>query len=251
LPKPKLVQISTAYGQQQEGSAILPRNKYVAIRSEKPKTKEEATRPEFKTCKFTTEAIVAEGSERGELRKVCASPDCPVHHPKKQQTRTDAAFKAEQEKSRRAEALAQATGIRTLAAVVPAVPVRLMKRDLLFVAERLAAVLDENRLTLVARQHGIKKSKDGDSVTKVFAAYLHRAEESALGSILVELTIVLSATRSNSAQVLRDAAAVYKVDTDAVALKVKQEFAAKEKTQNAKKGVAKVQPKAAKKTKAA
>jgi ParB family transcriptional regulator, chromosome partitioning protein len=51
--------------------------------------------------------------------------------------------------------------------------------------------------------------------------------------------------------VLRDAAAVYKVDTDAIALTVKQEFAAKAKTQAAKKGVAKVQPKALKKAKAA
>jgi len=180
---------------------------------------------------------------------VCASPDCPVHHPKKHKTGADAAFKAEQEKSRRADALAQATGIRTLAAIVVAVPVRLMKRDLLFVAERLAGVLDENCLTLVARQHGIKKAKDSDSDAKLFAAYLCRAEESALGSILVELTIALSATRSNSAQVLRDAAAEYKVDTDAIALKVKHEFAAKEKT--AEKGVAKVHPKAAKKTKTA
>jgi ParB family chromosome partitioning protein len=57
--KPKLVQISTAYGQQQQGSATLPRNKYTEIRPDKPTTKEEATRPEFKTCKYTTEAIVS------------------------------------------------------------------------------------------------------------------------------------------------------------------------------------------------
>ncbi len=50
---------------------------------------------------------------------------------------------------------------------------------------------------------------------------------------------------------LSEAAAVYKVDTDAIALKVKQEFAAKEKTQAAKKAVARSQPKAEKKTKAA
>jgi ParB family chromosome partitioning protein len=113
-----------------------------------------------------------------------------------------------------------------------------MKRDLLFVTERLAAVLDENRLTVIARQHGIKKAKDSDSITKLFLAYLRRAEESALGSVLVELTIVLSATRSNSAHVLRDAAVAYKVNTDAIALKVKQEFAAKEKARTQKKASA-------------
>jgi hypothetical protein len=55
----------------------------------------------------------------------------------------------------------------------------------------------------------------------------------------------------NSATALRDAAAVYKVDTDAIALKVKEEFAAKAKAQAAKKGVAKGQSKAMKKAKAA
>jgi iron only hydrogenase large subunit-like protein len=43
----------------------------------------------------------------------------------------------------------------------------------------------------------------------------------------------------------------YAPRTDAIALKIKQEFAAKEKTQTAKKTVAKSQPKAVKKAKAA
>jgi ParB family transcriptional regulator, chromosome partitioning protein len=50
--KPALVQISTTYGAQQEGSPVLPRNKYTAIRDDRPKDKEEAKRPEFKECKF-------------------------------------------------------------------------------------------------------------------------------------------------------------------------------------------------------
>ena len=50
---------------------------------------------------------------------------------------------------------------------------------------------------------------------------------------------------------LRDAATLYKVDVDAIGLKVRQEFAVKQKAQTAKKGIAKVQPKPAKKAKAA
>ena len=233
--KPKLVQISTAYAKQQEGSTALPRGKYVPIREEKPKDKDEAERPEYKTCRYITEAIVAEGEGKGTTHKVCANPECPIHHPKKQPTKADASFKAEREKERREAAIANTTGIRVLAAIASAVPVRLMKRDLLFVVERLAGLVDEQRMEVIARQHGIKKAKDSDSIGKLFAAYLRRAEESALGSVLVELTILLSATRSNSAQVLRDAAAAYKVDTDAITLKVKQEFAAKEKARTQKK----------------
>ena len=187
--KPKLVQITTAYGKPAEGSAVVPRNQYVEIRQEKPKNKYQQDAPEYKTCKFVTEAIVADGSEKGEIRKVCANPDCPVHHPKKQQRRADpdAATKAAQEKQRREEAIANTTGIRVLAAIADAVPVRLMKRDLLFVVERLAGLVEERRLEVVARQHGIKREKDSDSIAKLFATYLRRAEESVLGSVLVEL----------------------------------------------------------------
>jgi ParB family chromosome partitioning protein len=239
--KPKLVQITTGYGKPAEGSTVVPRGQYVEIRQEKPKNKYQQDAPEYKKCKFVTEAIVADGSEKGELRKVCANPDCPVHHPKKQQRRTDtdAATKAAQEKQRRDEAIANTTGIRVLAAIAAAVPVRLMKRDLLFVVERLAGLVDERRLEIVVRQRSIKREKDSDSIAKLFVAYLRRAEESVLGSVLVELTILLTAARQQTTQVLNEAAAIYKVDTDAIATKVKQEFAAKDKAKGAKKAVPK------------
>ena len=102
--------------------------------------------------------------------------DCPVHHPKKQSSARVFNSNAEEQKRRHEEALAQATGLRTLAAIVAAVPVRLMKRDLLFVVERLAALLDERRLEIVARQRGIEKANDSDSIGKLFTAYLRRAE---------------------------------------------------------------------------
>ena len=247
--KPNLVQISTAYGQQQEGSVTLPRNKYTEIRPEKPATKEEATRPEFKTCKYTTEAIVSEGIDKGELRKVCTEANCPVHHPKKRPQRSadDVKWKADQEKQRKEAAIANTTDIRILSAINAAVPVRLMKRDLLFVVERLASSLDENRLTVIARQHGIKKAKDSDSIAKLFAAYLRRTDEGGLGGLLVEVTVVLCASRQSGVQVLRDAAALYKVDVEAIGLNVRQEFAAKEKAKSGKKPQSKPTPKASKK----
>jgi ParB family transcriptional regulator, chromosome partitioning protein len=73
---------------------------------------------------------------------------------------------------------------------------------------------------------------------------------------MVEVVILLSArSQSDGGKVLKAAAQAYKVDTDAVALKVKQEFAAKEKARLTQKpptnAIAKVQPKAAKKAKAA
>jgi ParB family chromosome partitioning protein len=244
--KPKLVQISTGYTKPQEGSPIVPRGKYIAIAPEKPKDKEQAQRPQYKTCKFTTEAIIADGDGKGEVHRVCANPACPVHHPKKQQPNVDASFKAQQDKERREQAIGYTTSVRTLAAITAAVPVRLMKRDLLFVAERLTAMLNDNHLIALARQHGIKPAKEGDSIPKLFTAYMRRLEESKLGSVVVELTIILAAARGNSNTVLRDAATLYKVDTDAIALKVKQEFAAKQKAKKEPKSAAKVVAKAKK-----
>ena len=175
--KPKLVQITTAYGQPAEGSAALPRNKYIEIKQEKPQNIKQRDWPEYKTCKSTTEAIITEGTEKGELRKICADPNCPVHHPKKQKPTADANGKAEQEKQRREEALAQATCLRVLNAIIAAVPVRLMKRDLLFLVERVTTMLDERRLEVVARNRGIKKAKDSDSIPKLVFTYIRRATD--------------------------------------------------------------------------
>ncbi len=208
-------------------------------------------------CKFATDAIVTEGSEIGTVQKVCANPACPVHHPKKANrvSANDAQFKAAQEKRRKEEAIANATGLRVLSAISAAVPVRLMKRDLLFVSERLANLLDENRAAILARQHGIKKAKENESIGKLFTAFLRRTDESTLGRAVVEAVILLTASRGNAAHVLREAAEVYKVDVAAITATVKQEFAAKEKAKAAKKAVpkppAKAQPKTAKKAAAA
>jgi ParB family transcriptional regulator, chromosome partitioning protein len=107
------------------------------------------------------------------------------------------------------------------------VPVRLLKRDLLFLIERLVNVLDERRIETLARQHGIRQQRDDGGVTKTLAAYIRRADEGTLSRMLVEATILLAASRQNGSDVLRGAATLYRVDTDVIASKVKQEFAAK------------------------
>jgi ParB family chromosome partitioning protein len=228
--KPNLVKVSTAYGPQKEGSTTLPRNRYTEIRVEKPKDKDEAKRPEFKVCKFTTEAIVTDGTDVGTLCQVRSYPTCPVHH---LQARTNGhaeeRWKAEQEKQRRDQAMASATGLRVLAAIGTAVPVRLLKRDLASVLERLVTLLDENRIETLARQHGLRQKREGGGIAKAFAAHLRRADEGTLSRIIVEASILLVASRQDGTTVLRDAATLYKVDTDAIATKVKQEFAAKAK----------------------
>jgi hypothetical protein len=65
-------------------------------------------------------------------------------------------------------------------------------------------------------------------------AFIRKADEGTIGKLVIEAVILLSArSQSDGGKVLRAAAQAYGVDTDAVALKVKQEFAAKEKARKA------------------
>jgi ParB family chromosome partitioning protein len=243
--KPELVQISTAYGGQKDGGPVLPRNKYTVIRDEKPKSKDEALRPEFKVCKFAKEAIITEGNDVGTIHKVCANLSCLVHHPKQQISRNDEKWKAEQEKQRKEQAIANATGLRVLTAIGSAVPVRLMKRDLLFVIEKLVGILDESRVETLARQHGIRQKRDEGGIGKTVSAFIRRADEGTLSRLLVESSLLLAAARGNPSTILKEAASTYKVDTDAIAAKVKQEFTAKEKAKKTPQPAVKAAKKAA------
>jgi ParB family chromosome partitioning protein len=242
--KPNLVQISTAYSQQKEGSAVLPRNKYTEVRAEKPTSTDEAKRPEFKSCKFTTDAIVTDGTEVGTMRKVCTNAACPVHHPKQQTSRNDEKWRAEQEKQRREQAIAHAAGIRTLEAIGQAIPVRLLKRELLYVASMLAATLDFECVKIIMKVHRLTPKKEEDTLLKTLQVYLRTSSEGALSRFIMEMSIlhrVHSAPNGN--RILTEAAKEYGINTDAVLAKVKQEFAAKAKAKSEAKPAAKVPPK--------
>jgi ParB family chromosome partitioning protein len=131
-------------------------------------------------------------------------------------------------------------GIRVLRAIGAAVPVRLLKRDLQFLLNQITPLLDERRLQTLARQHGIRKDRVTDAIGRFLPLSFGTRRWDAL-TPLGRVHYLLAASRTNRAVALREAAVAYKVNTDAIALKVKQEFAAKEKA----KIESKVKPKAA------
>ncbi len=45
--------------------------------------------PTVEPCKFTTGAIITEGSDLGTIHKVCPNRSCSVHHPKQPTSRND------------------------------------------------------------------------------------------------------------------------------------------------------------------
>ena len=82
----------------------------------------------------------------------------------------------------------------------------------------------------VERQYRQKRDEGG--IAKTLIAFIRRADEGTLSRLMVEATILLAASRHNGTSVLKDAAALYKVDTEGIGQKVKQEFVAKAKEVN-------------------
>jgi len=104
-------------------------------------------------------------------------------------------------------------------------------------------------MEVLARNRRIKKTQASDSIGKLIGAYIRKADEGELGQLLVETVILHSArTQSEAGKALKEAALHYKVDTDAIAEKVKAELAAKDKAQAARKKTAKTPPKPARAT---
>ena len=161
---------------------------------------------------------------------MCANPECPIHNPKNTTSRHDQTWKAEQEKRRRDEAVAATAGLRVLAAIREAVPVRLLKRDLLFTVERLLPLLDDRRLEIIGRGWGIRAKKD-ENIGALLTAFAKKTDEGKLGRLLIETAVLLSVRGGFTAeQALTVAAQTYKVDADAISRRVKHEFAMRDKT---------------------
>ncbi|SFS13969.1 hypothetical protein SAMN05421771_2434 [Granulicella pectinivorans] len=104
---------------------------------------------------------------------------------------------------RKEQAIANTTGLRVLAAVSASVPVRLLKRDLLFVLEKLISVMDSNRVEMLARQHGIRQKRDDGGIGKTLTTFVRRADEGTFSRLLVEASILLASSRGSPTVILR------------------------------------------------
>jgi len=68
--KPDIVQNQHGHTSNRRKVRGHPPHKYSRSGRKSPDTPEKAKLPEFKTCKYTAEAIVSDASNKGELRKV-------------------------------------------------------------------------------------------------------------------------------------------------------------------------------------
>jgi ParB family transcriptional regulator, chromosome partitioning protein len=230
--KPELVQISSAWNTRE--GAPLGRNRYVELQTKKAKTngnlaKQPASQ---KPCEKMADAIVMDGGNRGQVVKVCADPDCRVHHgdrPSPQQLQRD---RAQERKRIEKEKIAITARHRILAAILERVSVPLKKADLLTIAQHVLASVAHNRLPLLAKRHKLEIDKSSTSPVELLAKLVSRYDESGLSRLLLEISLLESAYRSgedSESDTLLSTAKRYRLDVEKVQKAVAQAFAAKQK----------------------
>jgi ParB family chromosome partitioning protein len=230
--KPELVQISSAWSSRE--GAPLGRNRYVELELRKAKTQSQAAKasPAQTPCEKMTEAIVMDGGNRGQIVKVCADPNCRVHHgdrPSPQQLQRD---RAQERKRIEKEKLAITVRHRILAAVLQRVAAPMKKADLLTVVQHAIASVSYNRIPLLAKRHQLETDKSGTPSMESLQKHITKYDEDALSRLLLEISLLESAYRSggnSENDVLLSTAKRYRIDAEKVQTAIAQEFAAKQK----------------------
>jgi ParB family transcriptional regulator, chromosome partitioning protein len=230
--KPELVQISSAWNTRE--GAPLGRNRYVELQIKKGKANGSAAKQPAtqRPCEKMTDAIVVDGGSRGQIVKVCADPNCEIHHgdkPSPQQLQRDRAL---ERKRIEKEKTAITARHRILAAILERVSASLKKADLLTVAQHAVGTVGYNRLPLLAKRHKVEIEKARATPVELMLKHISRYDESGLCRLLLEVSLLDSAYRNGGAEdndVLLETAKRYRVDAEKVHKAVVQEFAAKQK----------------------
>lgn len=250
--KPKLVQISSAWSSRE--GAPLGRNQYVEIETVKANGKRKVETPAQKPCRSMTEAIYMDGGRRGQTVKVCSDFNCKTHHAERQHLAPEAIERqrAAERKRIQQQKLQITTRHRILAAILSKIANPLTKSDLQIAATFALEKLDYNRATLVAKRHGLLKDTKGTDAFQESRTALVKlvkdADETALARLVMECALLDSAYHEPSSgdDRLLAAARKHRIDVDALARAVREEFAAK-----AKKAVAKAKKPSDRKAKTA
>jgi ParB family chromosome partitioning protein len=209
-------------------------NQYVELEVKKAKANGTATKlpAAQKPCDKMAEAIVMDGGKRGQTVKVCADPNCRVHHLNTPSPQQVAKERADERKRIEKEKLAITVRHRVLATILQRVSAPLKKADLLTVAHYLISRLSYNQIPAVAKRHKVEVKKDSDSGQELLAKQVGNYDEVELCRVLLEISLLDSAYQRSTASrddVLMDAAKRYRVDREKIQNTVANEHALKTK----------------------
>ena len=222
----------------------MGRNQYVELEAKKAKTNGSTAKlpAAQKPCDKMAEAIVMDGGKRGQTVKVCADPNCRVHHPNTPSPQQVAKERADERKRIEKEKLAITVRHRVLATILQRASAPLKKADLLTVAHYLICRLSYNQIPGVAKRHKIEVKKDSDSAQELLAKQAGNYDESELCKLLLEISLLDSAYQRSTAgraDALMDTAKRYRVDTDKICRVVAEEITAKQEKSKIKKATPK------------
>jgi ParB family chromosome partitioning protein len=226
------VQISSAWNSRE--GAPLGRNQYVELEIKKAKANGTAAKlpAAQKPCDKMAEAIVMDGGKRGQTVKVCADPNCRVHHPNTPSPQELQRDRLQERKRIEKEKIAITARHRVLAAVLERVSVPLKKADLLTIAQHALASVPYNRLPLLAKRHKLEIDKSSASPAELLLKQVSRYDESDLSRLLLETSLLESAYRNGGdpdSDDLTTTAKRYRIDAEKLQRAVAHEFAAKQK----------------------
>jgi ParB family chromosome partitioning protein len=230
--KPELVQISSAWNTRD--GAPLGRNRYVELQIKKSKANGNAAKQPAiqRPCEQMSEAIVMDGGNRGQVVKICADPNCRVHHadrPSPQQLQRD---RAQERKRIEKEKIAITARHRILAAILERVSVPMKKADVLTVAQHVLGSVSYNRIPVLAKRHKLEIERSSASPVELLQKHISQYDETALCRLLLEISRLESAYSGNDDSdndVLLNTARRYRIDPDKMQKAVAQEFVAKQK----------------------
>ena len=230
--KPELVQISSAWSSRE--SAPLGRNSYVELELRKGKSQSQAAKvnPAQRPCDKMTEAIVTDGGKRGQIVKVCADPNCRVHHGDKPSAQQLQRERTEERKRIEKQKLAITVRHRVLAGILERAAAPIKKADLLLIAQYVIGSLPYNRAPMLAKRHKIDTEKSSTSAHEVLAKHVATFDESGLSRFLLEVSLIESAysgSGKSDTDVLLRTAKRYRIDAERIQKSVAHEFAAKQK----------------------
>jgi ParB family transcriptional regulator, chromosome partitioning protein len=234
--KPELVQISSAWNTRE--GAPLGRNRYVELQIKKAKANGSAAKQPAiqKTCEKMTVAIMMDGGSRGQLVKVCADPNCKIHHgdrPSPQQLQRE---RAQERKRIEKEKIAITARHRIIAAILERVAAPLKKADLLTVAQHVLTSVPYNRLPLLAKRHKVEVEKSSASPVELLQKQVSRYDESGLSRFLLEASLLESAYQNagGDEDILLTTAKRYRIDPEKVQKAVAEGLTAKQKKKDKK-----------------
>lgn len=226
--RPKLIQISSAWNSRE--GVPLGRNRYLELDIKKPANGKSKLSPYQRVCEKTVDAIIVDGSRRGQTVKICAEPSCRVHRSNQPSPEQIERGRIEERERIERDKLTITVRHRILATILERISAPFKKADMVIVAEALIEHLPHHQALLLAKRNRIEIKQESDSPQELLTKQTSRWDESNLCRFLLEASLLHSAYHLPSNKELDGLTVTanrYRVDAAKLQTIVAKEFAAK------------------------